>query len=67
MIIKEENRIKAQTRAGMFLRKVAKPRTNFGDQATGDTRLLAKRDVKKARSAATVVAERAMQIVVRIP
>ena len=60
---KDENRMNAHTRAGIFRRKVANPRTNFASLGAGDTLSLANRDTKKARTAAAVVAEMAMATV----
>ena len=55
----EENRMNAHTRAGMFRRNVAKPRTTLAKRGKGETFSLPNRATKKARIAATVVADMA--------
>lgn len=56
-IPKEEKRIKAHTKAGMLRRNVAKPRTTLAKRGKGETFSLPNRATKKARIAATVVAD----------
>ena len=56
---REENRIKAHTKAGILRRKVAKPRTTLAKRGKGETFSLPNRATKKARMAATVVADMA--------
>ena len=51
--------MKAHTRAGIFRRNVAKPRTTFANRGKGDTFSLPNRETKKARMAATVVEDMA--------
>ena len=54
-IPKDENRIKAHTKVGMFLKKVAKPRTNLAVLGKGEIFSLPNKAVTKARIAAIVV------------
>ena len=56
---KDENRMNAQTSAGMLRKKVANPRTTLANRGKGETFSLPNSETKKARMAATVVEERA--------
>ena len=49
--------MKAHTKAGILRRKVAKPRTTLAKRGKGETFSLPNRATKKARMAATVVAD----------
>ena len=65
-IPREENRMKAHTKAGMLRRKVANPRTNLAARGKGETFSLPKRAVKNARIAAMVVEDMARASVTRM-
>ena len=51
---KDENRMNAQTSAGMLRKKVANPRTTLANRGKGETFSLPNSETKKARMAATV-------------
>lgn len=56
-IPRDENSMNAHTRAGIFLKNVAKPLTIFANLGKGDTFSLPKSDTKNASIAAMVVAD----------
>ena len=56
---REENRMNAQTRAGMFRRKVAKPRTTFANLGKGEIFSLPNSETRNAKTAAMAVEDMA--------